>query len=148
MRQILKFCARYFSKNVTFCQIFLDFTLFHQFLASLLPNIVNIGYFAVIKVRRNSGELKKMQFFIAQSCHLRRVKTQGSTGRNCEEPRVMYSEVPNDPRVIHRGQIHQYKPFQRTFLPFRCPQESQRDHFLPQKALTGRKATEGPKAPW
>ena len=140
MRQILKFCARYSSKNVTFCHIFLDFTLFHQFLASLLPNIVNVGYFALIKVRRNSGELKKMQFFIAQSCHLRRVKTQGSTGRNCKEPRMMYSEVPNDPKVIHRGQMHQYKPFKRTFFYLLGANRSLKGTiFSPKKPLLGEK---------
>ena len=54
-------------KNDTFCHIFLDSTLFHQFLPVLVPNIVNVGYFTLIKVRQNSGELKNMPFLVGQS---------------------------------------------------------------------------------
>ena len=80
MRQILNFLSRYLSKNDPFCHIFLDSTLFHQFLPVLVPNIVNVGYFTLIKVRRNSGELKNGPFLVGQGYHLRIVKRRGYSG--------------------------------------------------------------------
>ena len=149
MHQILKFCSRYLPKNDTFCHIFLDSTLFHQFLAVSVPNIVNVGHFTLIEVRRNSGELKNMPFLVGQSDHLRIAKTQGYTSRNCEAPPMMHREAPNDPKTFHRGKSHQQKVFWPFLGPIINPWKSQSDHFLLVKSFfSGRKDPEHSKAPW
>ena len=133
MHQILKFCSRYLPKNDTFCHIFLDSTLFHQFLAVSVPNIVNVGHFTLIEVRRNSGELKNMPFLVGQNYHLRIAKTQGSSGWNYSAPPMTHREAQNVPKTFNRDKIHQYKAFWSTLEPFIHPWESQNDHFIPKK---------------
>ena len=140
-QQITKICIKFWNfaqghlpKNDTFCHISLDFTLFHQFLAVSVPNIVNIGHFTLIKVRRNSGELKNMPFLVGQNYHLRIAKTQGSSGWNYSAPPMTHREAQNVPRTFNRDKIHQYKAFWSTLEPFIHPWESQNDHFLPKKA--------------
>ena len=129
MRKILKFCSRYLPKNDTFCHLFLDSTLFHQFLAVSVPNIVNIGHFTLIKVRRNSGELKNMPFLVGQNYHLRIAKTQGSSGWNYSAPPMTHREAQNAPKTFNKDKTHQHKAFWSTLEPFIRPWESQNDHF-------------------
>ena len=135
-QQITKICIKfwhfaqgYLPKNDTFCHISLDFTLFHQFLAVSVPNIVNIGHFTLIKVRRNSGELKNMPFLVGQSYHLRIAKTQGSSGWNYSAPPMTHREAQNAPKTFNKDKIHQHKAFWSTLEPFIRPWESQNDHF-------------------
>ena len=138
-QQITKICIKfwnfaqgYLPKNDTFCHISLDFTLFHPFLAVSVPNIVNVGHFTLIKVRRNSGELKNMPFLVGQSYHLRIAKTQGSSGWNYSAPPMTHREAQNVPKTFNRDKIHQHKAFWSTLEPFIHPWESQNDHFLIQ----------------
>ena len=133
MHQILKFCSRYLPKNDTFCHIFLDSTLFHQFLAVSVPNIVNVGHFTLIKVRRNSGELKNLPFLVGQSYHPRIAKTQGSSGWNYSAPPMTHREAQNAPKTVNKDKIHQHKAFWSTLEPFIHSWESQNDHFIPKK---------------
>ena len=140
-QQITKICIKfwnfaqgYLPKNDTFCHISLDFTLFHQFLAVSVPNIVNVGHFTLIKVRRNSGELKNMPFLVGQNSHLSIAKTQGSSGWNYSAPPMTHREAQNAPKTFNKDKIHQHKAFWSTLEPFIRPWESQNDHFLPKKA--------------
>ena len=140
-QQITKICIKfwhfaqgYLPKNDTFCHISLDFTLFHQFLAVSVPNIVNVGHFTLIKVRRNSGELKNMPFLVGQSYHLRIAKTQGSSGWNYSAPPMTHREAQNVPKTFNRDKIHQHKAFWSTLEPFihmRVPKRP----FSPQKSI-------------
>ena len=99
-----------------------------------VPNIVNVGHFTLIKVRRNSGELKNLPFLVGQSYHLRIAKTQGFSGWNYSAPPMTHREAQNVPKTFNRDKIHQYKAFWSTLEPFIHPWESQNDHFLPKKA--------------
>ena len=120
----------YLLKNGTFCHFFLDFTLFHHFWSNFAPNIVNIGYFALKKMRRNSGEPRKMILSDGQSWHLRISKIYGSSGWNCAAPQLKHWKAPIDPKTIHRAEIHQHGPFwdvlgtyrssKRTIFTLKC----------------------------
>ena len=117
--KILKFWPRCLPKKYSFWHIFLDFTLFHQFLAILVLNIVNFSYFALIKMRRNSGEPKKIMFLAGQMNHLRGTKIQGFTGWKCAEAHLMHWKAQNNPKAIHRSELHQHKAFWLTWGPLR-----------------------------
>ena len=121
----------YLLRNGTFCHFFLDFTLFHHFWSNFAPNIVNIGNFALKKMRRNSGEPRKMILSDGQSWHLRISKIYGSSGWNCAAPQLKHWKAPIDPKTIHRAEIHQHGPFwdvlgtyrssKRTIFTLKCP---------------------------
>ena len=130
MGQILS-CSRCIcSKMALFATFFLDFTLFHHFWSNFAPNIVNIGYFALKKMRRNSGEPRKMILSDGQSWHLRISKIYGSSGWNCAAPQLKHWKAPIDPKTIHRAEIHQHGPFwdvlgtyrssKRTIFTLKC----------------------------
>ena len=124
-----QFFTWWIPQNGLISHSFLNCELLRWILVILLTNIVNVGYFGLIKVRRNSGELKNMPFLVGQSYHLRITKTQGSSGWNCSAPPMTHKEAQNVPKTFTRDKIHQHKAFWSTLEPFIRPWESQNDHF-------------------
>ena len=140
-QQITKICIKfwhfaqgYLPKNDTFCHISLDFTLFHQFLPVSVPDIVNVGHFTLIKVRRNSGKLKNMPFLVGQSYHLRIAKTQGSSGWNYSAPPITHKLFPKHLTGIKYINIKHFGPLWNLLYTHEGPKTT---IFSPKKHHTG-----------
>ena len=85
----------------------------------LLPNIVNVGYFTLIKMGRTSGEPQKIPFLGIQSYYLRIAEKQGFTGWNYQTSQMMRWDVANQPKTFHWSKIQQHKAFWPTLDPFK-----------------------------